>query len=283
MIRLPLSAFSDALHEQAIERIAMFSVGISGIDVRDGIEKAFQSGTGTLVDVDGTLCIVTADHVIEDIYHRNRVSLLIDWHGGLRRCVFERSILRFVRMPRGQTPDTGPDLGAILLPLSGEAVGTLRSLKNFYNLTMRVDRFAGRYLPLCDGVWIPCGVLGEDSQTLPPTRCFANVTAHWAMTGIAPAPLESVRDGYDYLDLHARLGDTDVPNTFGGTSGGGLWQVRIVQHPDNQLEVHEVILSGVIFYESAVRDGIRILRSHGRASVYERLVAAIRDAAPGHR
>ena len=276
-----MSAFSDELHEHAIEPIASFSVGISGIDVHDNVETAFQSGTGTLVNVDGTRCIITADHVIEHICRRDRIGLLIDWHGGLRRCVFERNVLRFVRLPRGPTPDTGPDLGAILLPLSGEAIGTLRSFKNFYNLTMRIDRFSGRYLPLSEGVWIPCGVLGEGSQVLSPTIGFANVTGHWALMGAATAPLGSFLDGYDYLDLRAQIGDTDVPDTFGGASGGGLWQVRIAQHPDGRLEVHEVIFSGVIFYESAVKDGMRILRSHGRVSVHERVVEAIRNAVSG--
>src|SRR5690606_27941506 len=115
------------------------------------------------------------------------------------------------------------DLGAILLPPCGENIASLRAHKSFYNLGKRIDRFDGSYLPLGDGVWMPCGVLGEGAVSLPPTDTFATVTGHWAMMGISSAPLESVRDGFDYLDLQADMDDADMPRTFGGVSGGGLW------------------------------------------------------------
>ena len=280
MERLPISAFTDDLHDQAIERIASYSVGLIGIDLQDRQEVPTQSGTGTLVDLDGRLCIVTADHVIENIARRNRVGLLIDWKGGLRRCAFEREDLHFVRLPRGPTEDVGPDLGAIMLPPSGENIATLRAHKSFYNLRKRIDRFDRNYLSLDEGIWIPCGVLGEGSASLEPTSSFARVTGHWAMMGISSAPQESVRDGFDYLDVQAHMGGIDVPRSFGGVSGGGLWQVRIAKHPEGRLEVHEVVLSGVLFYQTAVVDGTRLLRSHGRASVHERLAAAIRVEIP---
>lgn len=94
----------DELHDEAIERIARYSVGISGIDLRAHGEVTRKSGSGTLVDRDGTMCIVTADHVIEDIRHRDRIALLIDWLGNLRRCV----VLQFACLPCGSRPDAGP-------------------------------------------------------------------------------------------------------------------------------------------------------------------------------
>jgi len=278
--RLPITDFTEALHNEAIERITRFSVGITGIDLREQREVAYQSGSGTLVDIDGTLCILTADHVIADVLHRDRVSLLIDWHGGLRRCIFEESHLRYVRLPRGPSPELGPDLGVIVLPPSGEGVSTLRANKVFYDLSKRIDRFAGAYLVLSEGVWIPCGVLGEGSQVLPAIRGFAAVLGHRGMMGIATTPKETLRDGFDYLELSGGHGvDSDMPETFGGTSGGGLWQVRISRSADGRLKLREVVLSGVIFYETDVVNGVRGLRSHGRASIHERLVGAVRQAA----
>ncbi|MBB6064992.1 hypothetical protein [Pseudoxanthomonas broegbernensis] len=277
-----MTQLPGALHDEAIGRIAGFSVGITGIDIRDNKEVAYQSGSGTLVNLDGALCIVTADHVIEDIMRRDRIGLLTDWHGGLRRCVFDRNHLRFVRLGRGDVVADGPDLGAILLPDSGEAIASLKSHKVFYDLGQRVARFSTGYLPLEEGVWMPCGVLGEGSHALPSTGGFDTVTGHWGMVGIAPAPDETLRDGFDYLELRGRPGvDPDMPGTFGGASGGGLWQARIARRADGSLALQEVILSGVIFYETAVKDGVRGLRCHGRASVHERLVSAIRHCLSG--
>lgn len=277
--RIPMSAFSDALHNEAIERIGRFSVGFSGIDLHEHREVSHQSGTGTLVEIDGKLCVVTAAHVIDDICHRDRVGLLIDWQGGSRRCIFEKGYLQYVRLPRGSTPDIGPDLGAIVLPLSGEGLAILKAHKVFYSLSKRIDRFSGDYPALSDGVWFPCGVLAEGSQSLPPELGFDHVTGHWAMVGRASAPVETWRDGFDYLDLRGRPGvDRDMPNSFCGASGGGLWQGLVAKHPDGRLELHEVIFSGVIFYQSDLVEGVRTLRSHGRISVHERLVEAIRSA-----
>lgn len=277
--RIPMSAFPDALHNEAIERIGRFSVGLCGIDLREHREVSHQSGTGTLVEIDGKLYVVTAAHVIDDICHRDRVGLLIDWQGGCRRCIFEKEHLQYVRLPRGATSDVGPDLGAIVLPWSGEGLATLKAHKVFYNLSKRIGRFSDDYPAVSDGVWFPCGVLAEGSQSLPPELGFAHVTGHWAMVGRASAPAETWRDGFDYLDLRGRPGlDRDMPNSFCGTSGGGLWQGLIAKHPDSRLELREVIFSGVIFYQSDVVEGVRTLRSHGRVSVHERLVEAIRNA-----
>lgn len=274
--RLPMTSFPHSLHDEAVEQISRVSVGITGIDLREQGEVAHQSGSGTLVDIDGTLCILTADHVIEDVLHRDRIGLFIDWDGGLRRCIFEKSHLRYVRLPRGPNPELGPDLGVIVLPPSGDGMATLHANKVFYNLRKRIDRFAAGYPALSEGVWIPCGVLGEGSQVLPPVRGFALVTGHWGMAGMASAPQETLRDGFDYLELSGRPGvDQDMPHTFGGTSGGGLWQARIAKDADGHLKLREIVLSGVIFYETDIVDGVRKLRSHGRVSIHERLIEVI--------
>lgn len=281
--RIPMSSFPDYLHDQAIEHISRFSVGLHGIDVGESAEVLHQSGSGTLVELDGIRCIVTADHVIEDIRHHDRVGLLIDWQGGVRRCVFEKIQLNYVSLPRGRSVDTGPDLGAILLPPVGDGLATLKAHKVFYDLRRRIDRFTEGFIPLTDGVWLPCGVLAEDSRVLLPEGAFAAVTGHWAMVGIAPTPVEAWRDGFDYLDLHGRPGvDPDMPTSFEGGSGGGLWHGLVNKYPDGRMEWREFILAGVMFYQSALEDGLRTLRSHGRASLHLRLADAIRHAQAGH-
>ena len=282
--RVAMTSFPDVLYEEAIEGISRFSVGISGIDVDGHREVSRQSGSGTLVDLDGTLCIVTADHVIDHVRHRDRVGLLTDWRGESRRCVFDKIHLHYVRLPRGASEDLGPDLGAMLLPSTGEGLATLQSQKVFYNLGKRIERFASSYPALSAGVWFPCGVLGEDSRRLPPERGFSNVTGHWGMIGLAPAPVESRRDGFDYLDLRGHLGvDLDMPDSFGGASGGGLWQGLIEKRVDGRLNLRELIFSGVIFYQSDVLDGARTLRSHGRASRCRRRMREASQAFPHPR
>jgi hypothetical protein len=45
--------FQEALYDEAIERISGFSVGLSGIDLREHPEVCHQSGSGTPIELDG--------------------------------------------------------------------------------------------------------------------------------------------------------------------------------------------------------------------------------------
>jgi hypothetical protein len=119
-------------------------------------------------------------------------------------------------------------------------------------------------------------VLAEDSRELPPERGFSQVNGHWAMIGIAPAPRESWRENFDYLELWSTLGERDVPDSFGGASGGGLWHGLTYPGQDGVPKLQEVVLSGVIYYQGDRENGQRALYSHGRASLHERLADVIR-------
>lgn len=275
---LHVSQFPSSLHDNIADKVAAFTVGLTGIDLRNGNEVAAQSGSGTLVEVAGRFCIFTADHVVESIARKPRISLFVDWSGGFRRCAFDVNHLQFVRLPRGPTEESGPDLAAIVLPIAGEAIATLRSLKIFYNLDKRIAAFNASYASVKEGFWFPCGVLGEGTQQLPPTRGFVSVTGHWGMCAVAASPNEQSADGFDYLELRAHYdAGQDLPSTFGGMSGGGLWQAKVRKSVEGELYLDELIYSGVIFYESAVVGGMRKLKCHGRASVHERLVEAMRN------
>jgi hypothetical protein len=269
--RFSLSDFPSALHDELTERIARYSVGLTRIEVRDGVEKAIKSGSGTLVAFQGHRYLLTADHVVEDIKKSPLVGLLVDWTGRSRRCVLDLDHLQFVRVPRGNTAQAGPDLAAIRLPDNGDAVAILLSLKNFYDLDRRMEQFKDGFHEVDLGLWLPCGVLAEGSQDLEPERGFGIVRGYYGLCGLAAGPSETHVDGFDYLELTSDPSESkDVPTSFKGLSGGGLWHA-IVGSKDGALVVMDCILSGVIFYEDFLPDGVQVLRSHGRNSVYRRL------------
>jgi hypothetical protein len=60
----------------------------------------------------------------------------------------------------------------------------------------------------------------------------------------------------------------DIPQSFGGVSGGGLWQIPLIKSLEGNIEPKEYILSGVVFYETG-REGLyQSVRCHGRTSIY---------------
>jgi hypothetical protein len=80
----------------------------------------------------------------------------------------------------------------------------------------------------------------------------------------------SVSNEFDYFDFDVFYNErTQSPHSFGGVSGGGLWQVLIAQDENGQVLLKETILSGVAFYQSPLVDKKRIIKCHGRQSIYK--------------
>lgn len=80
------SELLPVLHDELAERIAGYTIGMTKISMREQAEVPEKSGSGTLVSFQGREYIITADHVVEDAAQCERVGLLIDWTGQLRRC-----------------------------------------------------------------------------------------------------------------------------------------------------------------------------------------------------
>ncbi len=59
------------------------------------------------------------------------------------------------------------------------------------------------------------------------------------------------------------------PTSYGGVSGGSLWQV--IYEPDGKNHVHEIRLIGVAFFEIGTPGAFHI-NCHRQRSIYERLI-----------
>lgn len=70
----------------------------------------------------------------------------------------------------------------------------------------------------------------------------------------------------DYKDPNPEL-----PSSFGGCSGGGIWQVPLRKNEEGKIEAEEHLLSGVVFYQTGFAEGVRRLKCHGRKTVYNRV------------
>lgn len=266
---LHIGEFPSKLHDEVANRLALGSVGMSTIRVIDGIEQARPCGSGSLITLRGRRGILTADHVAEKLEDADRVNLLVDWQGGLRRCAYEREELMIARLARGTDDGDGPDLAIVFLPEQAEATKTLIDNKVFYDLDRRITQFNGNYYAVEWGFWFPCGVPAEGGEDLGPMRGFSNVHGLWGLCAISGRPHEFKHAEYDYLDIRVPESGQSIPTDLGGMSGAGLWQVKFRQNTNGEIRVEEYILSGVAFYEWYAPN--RRLRCHGRQSIHERL------------
>jgi hypothetical protein len=60
-----------------------------------------------------------------------------------------------------------------------------------------------------------------------------------------------------------------LPSTFGGTSGGGLWQVDISGSKEKGYKIGKKTLMGVAFYETGISDNKMHIRCNGPKGVYQ--------------
>jgi hypothetical protein len=86
-LQLPLSEFPDALHDAIADRLALYTIGFSALTLRDRVEHSA--------------------HQLKDC---DRVGMLVDIRGGLRRCAFERAHLTWLRIGTAPYGSEGPDI-----------------------------------------------------------------------------------------------------------------------------------------------------------------------------
>ena len=271
--QLHIGDFPAALHDEIAERLALYSVGFTSVRRRREGTESIPSGSGTFVRIAGRHAFLTADHVAEQLQAGDMVSILVDWRGEVRRCLYERDHLVFARLARGADDGNGPDLALVFIPVGGEASATVRTTKLAYDLDRRIAELPGKYPGVEWGFWFPCGVPAEGAVELGPVRAFEQVRGVQGLCALAPRPREFELDSFDYFDLSVPAIGPDIPTNLGGMSGSGLWQVRIRQATDGTIYVQDHILSGMAFYEWYAPE--RRLRCHARRSLHERLPALL--------
>lgn len=270
-------AISRELLEAATHEIADYAVGFAKfIDDRTGAD-AHLAGSGTLVAIDETHGILTADHVLQHLPNTGEVGLILptQFHAQLHRFTIRMEFADKIRVGRGPVDSDGPDLAVLVLPPSD--VGTIQSSKSFYNLSGRQREVVSRCWAVDLGIWCLCGMVHEWTTDAAPERGYDRVKLFRGMYAGGKVIGEHTRTGFDYLDFGAKYGrGYEGPESFEGCSGGGLWQLVIGKSEAGEAVVTDKVLSGVAFYQSALEDGIRVIRCHGPRSIYVSVVDKMR-------
>jgi hypothetical protein len=101
------------------------------------------------------------------------------------------------------------------------------------------------------------------------------VVVNGRILGVSVIPLQTDSEFDGWRGLFERGEDYDGPESFGGYSGGGLWQ-NLIEEKDGQIHWTRSLLSGVAFHQSRFKDNRNIVRFSGRRCIYEDLVNALR-------
>jgi len=238
-------------------------------------------GSGTLVLVEGKHAILTADHVIKELQRSREIGIILGSMVRPQRHRFtidmESELIEVISIARGNIESIGPDLG-ILYIFDPDKINTISSIKSFYNLSKRSNQVLLHPVSVDKGCWYICGMVAEFTTDAPPEPGYKVIKIFRGICDSGIVTNEQQRDNFDYLDF---MVDENIkaPQDFKGISGGGLWQVTFDKDQNGKPIVTDRILSGVAFYQSDLENNRRIIRCHGRRSIYGNVLDALSNGA----
>ena len=176
---------------------------------------------------------------------------------------------------RGKDKSEGPDLAILVLPdlIISRFVP---STKLFYNLAKRRTSVLDNPCSIDTGLWALVGAPAEWTVDAVPEAGFETVKEQPGMIGLGGVAKECENGGFDYLEFQVIYNaGYRGPDSFGGCSGGGLWQILLGNTERGQKVVKDAVLSGVAFWESGRVDNKKMVKCHGRRSIYQRVIGTL--------
>jgi hypothetical protein len=267
------SELPDNFLRRAAHMLHSYSSGLVKITFREGEgDHGHLIGSGTFVSVGDCSGILTAQHVVEVIDEPCEIGLILI--EGAHRPTIDRQHLEILEIAKPPIKGEGPDLAFIRLP--DQKAREVAHFKHFYNLGFDRDEMLLSPPERDATVWFVCGIPDEWTSDLAPEAGFLQVKSFYGECGAGGANRIYTEDGYDYVDSWVQYTDEAIlPSTFGGISGGGLWQVPYSGGPPGEVEPLRYLLAGMPFAQSPIENGLRSIICHGWRSVYSQAYSAI--------
>jgi hypothetical protein len=271
---LPFGELPEAVIEAAAKNLADYSVGFLRVENTPEGQDAVLLGSGTLVSIGSIRAVLTAHHVVSILPTTGRLGLILG--PTLQQDTVDTQGLSYLKIERGMIDADGPDLGAVVLAPS--IAGNIAAKKTFYNLGLRRDQLLSTPPELHDGFWFVNGFIAEKTIEERGRDGYGLVKGFYNLSG-AGGPEEAIVFGeHDYFAFPVSYGRRTVaPKSFGGMSGGGLWQVPLTRDAEGRIRHKTPILSGVVFYQEATNfpQACCKIKCHGRQSIYRVAYEAI--------
>ncbi len=267
VFEMNLSEIPESLIKEIAGVIHSYSTPLIKITQKDEKnENGLLIGSGTFINIQGVCGILTAHHVAHQLEFGCLLGLILIPNE--HRNVTNIQYLKIVDIAKGSNDADGPDLSFIQLPST--KVSEIKPYKHFIDLAVDREIMLDKPPEIHGGIWFLCGTLGEKTKEEKSSRGVGPVLALEGMCAAVGVDRFYTQDGFDYIEADIAYDiELDIPNTFGGMSGGGLWQVPIKKYNDGKLESVRYFLSGVAFYQSEIRESKRFIKCHGRESLYK--------------
>ena len=267
-----ITQIPETLISSCNEYLWHYTVGFVRVEQSGRVEDAILLGSGVLVKVGQVRAILTADHVLDVLPRSGRLGLVLSQKEG--RTTIDVSGTTNLSIGRGDDPERGPDIGAVLLDHS--TASALEAQKSYYNLDIRKDQILNSPPGDREGIWIVQGFVEEMTVEEPAPSRYNRVKA-FCQFGAVGGVEDYVSCGkHDYYSFPlAGPPSKDIPSNFGGCSGGGFWHALLVVNENDELAIDKILLQGLAYFQRPPREGLSALRCHGFRSIYDVAYRAI--------
>lgn len=260
--------------------IANYSIGFVKFLHHNGSEDAVCAGSGTLVRVGKVHGILTATHVLENLPSSGQVGLA-QFFGRtvhFRKQTFNMDHAETIMVGGKGNAPSGPDLG--FLRLATKDAAWLAAIQSFYNMQLHSSDHT-KEPPAPNSVYVIVGAIDERTKNLPAERPGEYRKGFEAIITDSNMMWFGKNGGFTLVGMKPKsYPDFSLPGDFGGTSGGGLWQIYF-NAKDGKVVVVAKHLIGVPFHQGAIeRDGRRTLTCHSAPDIFEHLLQKIVEKWP---
>ena len=272
-----LGTLPDELLESIVRVLADFTVGFVRVDETPAGQDVILLGSGTLVSAGKTRGILTAEHVVRVLPAKGRIGLILASTPQIH--TIDATALQRLWADRGAVDAEGPDIAVLALP--DVVAGTIAAKKTFYNLDLRRELML-QNPDIRDGFWNINGFVDELTRVDRRADGTIEAKGFCNFAGAGGPEADFTIGNYDYVEFPViPVHGPGVPTSFGGVSGGGLWQIPLLRDAAGRVDRKGTpLLSGVVFYQFE-QGGHRHVKCHFRRSVYKEAydrLATVRSA-----
>lgn len=264
---IPLKDIPQSFMDSVKSDLKHFLVPFLGLSESGPVPDLIPLGSGTLIRVNDTHGVLTAAHVCHKFSKFEKIHIVLSDRVATGFSISSEYI-SVKEIWGGKASEWGPDLAFLELALND--VSIIAASKSFLDLSQQKDALLDAPPNIGKGLWAITGLVGEFSDVehkLEDRIVSAHVDCQAFFSTIHDT---HERQGHDYFDVGVSKKLDGVPVSFGGVSGGGLWQIQISKNKDGEIYWNgNRYFRGVAFWESEPSKGRQIIRFHGPRSIFE--------------
>lgn len=255
-IKIPYKDISQECLKDIYDIISYSTVTLIGHDENDQpIGGLFASGS--FVIINSIYGVLTAKHVWEEFIKKKANKICFVYHAKKH---YSKEELQYLNVYK---PEINIDICLIELPPN--KVEDIKASSIFHPIIS--DNFSN-INDIKERIWITAGfpleIQSEKDTTIDILRYPTHLVHH-----------QKIYEDWDIIELDVESNNTQLPKSFGGMSGGGMWNINLFYNDDSgkrkfrfENNLKDFLLVGVNYYEETPNGRVNKIRGVGPISIY---------------